>query len=165
MVSRAERFAAFRRALKEKGLKSTAQRDDIAHVFFGGHRHLSIDDLYREVRKLNPGVGYATVYRTIRLLKECGLADERHFADGQTRYENAESAEQHHDHMICERCGRIVEFSDEALERLQEDIAVRLGFVLARHRLELYGICRECREGSNPAGAPARAAGATRGRS
>jgi Fur family ferric uptake transcriptional regulator len=150
MLSRAERFAAFRRALKEKSLKSTSQRDDIAQVFFSSHRHMSIDDLYREVRKVNPRVGYATVYRTIKLLKECGLAEEQHFVDGQTRYENAETGEDHHDHVICDRCGRIVEFSDEPLERLQEDIATRLGFVLARHRLELYGICRECREGVRP---------------
>ncbi len=159
MLSRAERFAAFRKALKEKNLKSTAQRDDIARVFFSGHRHMSIDELYREVRKINPRVGYATVYRTIKLLKECGLADEQHFADGQTRYENADSGEHHHhDHVICDRCGKIVEFSDEQLERLQEDIATRLGFVLARHRLELYGICRECREGVRPSASADRVA-------
>jgi Fur family ferric uptake transcriptional regulator len=146
MLSRAERFAAFRKALREKGLKSTAQRDDIARVFFANASHLSIDELYREVRKVSPRVGYATVYRTIKLLKECGLADEQHFADGQTRYENTESEAEHHDHILCDRCGRIVEFSDDALERLQEEIATRLGFVLAHHRLELYGICRECRE-------------------
>ena len=103
--------------------------------------------MYREVRKVNPRVGYATVYRTIKLLKECGLADEQHFADGQTRYESATRDDQHHDHILCDRCGKIVEFADDVLERLQEEIAVRLGFVLARHRMELYGICRECREG------------------
>jgi len=146
MQSRTERFAAFRRALKEKGLKSTAQRDDIARVFFASTRHMSIDDLYQEVRKVNPRVGYATVYRTIKLLKDCELADERHFADGQTRYENAESDEEHHDHLICDKCGKIVEFNDQRLESLQEQIASDLGFVLARHRMELYGICRECRE-------------------
>lgn len=148
MQSRTERFAAFRRALKEKGLKSTAQRDDIARVFFASSRHMSIDDLYQEVRKVNPRVGYATVYRTMKLLKDCELAEERHFGDGQTRYERAESEEEHHDHLICDSCGRIVEFSDEALETLQEQIAERLGFVLAHHRMELYGVCRECREGA-----------------
>lgn len=148
MQTRTQRFNAFRRALKEKGLKSTAQRDDIAKVFFGSSRHLSIDELYQEVRKVNARVGYATVYRTIKLLKECELAEERHFADGQTRYENAESDEEHHDHLICDKCNKIVEFHDEGLEELQESIAERLGFVLARHRMELYGICRECREGA-----------------
>lgn len=146
MQSRTDRFEAFRRALKEKGLKSTAQRDDIARTFFASTGHISIDDLYRQVRKVNPRVGYATVYRTIKLLKDCELAEERHFVDGQARYENAESEEEHHDHLICDKCGKIVEFNDPALEALQEEIAERLGFVLARHRMELYGICRECRE-------------------
>ncbi|MFM8409456.1 MAG: Fur family transcriptional regulator [Alphaproteobacteria bacterium] len=158
MLSRAERFAAFRRALKDKGLKSTSQRDDIAHVFFGSQRHLSVDELYREVRKVNPRVGYATVYRTIKLLKECGLADEQHFADGQTRYESAKGDDHHHDHILCDRCGKIVEFADDALEQLQEEIAARLGFVLARHRMELYGICRECREGVRAPSGEARTA-------
>ena len=141
MESGEERFIAFRRALKEKGLKTTSQRDDIARTFFASRRHLSIDDLYGEVRQVNPGVGYATVYRTMKLLKECEFAEERHFADGQTRYENAD-AEEHHDHILCDRCGTIVEFNDEELERLQDDIAKRLGFVLSSHRMELYGICR-----------------------
>ncbi|MFP6664661.1 MAG: transcriptional repressor [Deltaproteobacteria bacterium] len=145
MESGEERFIAFRRALKEKGLKTTSQRDDIARTFFASRRHLSIDDLYGEVRQVNPGVGYATVYRTMKLLKECEFAEERHFADGQTRYENAD-AEEHHDHILCDRCGTIVEFNDEELERLQDDIAKRLGFVLSSHRMELYGICRKCRE-------------------
>lgn len=145
MDSREDRFVSFRRALKEKGLKTTSQRDDIARVFFASRRHLSIDDLYREVRKVNLGVGYATVYRTMKLLKECELAEERHFSDGQARYENTD-LEEHHDHILCDRCGKIVEFRDDRLERLQEEAATRLGFVLANHRLELYGICRECRE-------------------
>lgn len=148
MQSGEERFEAFRRALKEKGLKTTSQRDDIARTFFASRRHLSIDDLYREVRKVNPGVGYATVYRTMKLLKDCEFAEEQHFADGQTRYENADT-EAHHDHILCDRCGRIVEFNDEELERLQEEIAERLGFVLSHHRMELYGICRDCREGAS----------------
>ncbi len=148
MATRADRFSAFRLVLKERGLKSTSQRDDIARVFFEIKRHVSVDDLFREVRKINPRVGYATVYRTLKLLLECELAEEQRFADGQTRYENIEAAEAHHDHILCDRCGRIVEFTDESLENLQEDIARRLGFVLARHRLELYGICRQCREGT-----------------
>lgn len=141
------RMRRFEEALRERGLKSTAQRDDIARVFFGAEGHLSIDELYQAVRKVNPRVGYATVYRTIRLLKECGLAAERHFDDGQARYEPAEEEAQHHDHIICERCGKIVEFASQELEKLQERIARFLGFTVGRHRMELYGICSECREG------------------
>jgi Fur family ferric uptake transcriptional regulator len=137
----------FEQALRERGLKSTSQRDDIARVFFSAEGHLSIDELYNAVRKVNPRVGYATVYRTLKLLKECGLAAERHFDDGQARFEAVEEEAQHHDHIICERCGKIVEFASQELERLQERVGRFLGFVVSRHRMELYGICAECREG------------------
>ena len=146
MEPSAARFETFQRLLKEKGLKSTAQRDDIAQVFFASHRHVSIDELYQEVREINPRVGYATVYRTVKLLKEFELADEHHFSDGQTRYENSARDTDHHDHLICESCGQISEFNDAGLEALQEKIAKNLGFVLSRHKMELYGICRDCRE-------------------
>jgi len=141
------RLRAFEEALKERGLKSTAQRDDIARVFFSDGGHRSVEELYAAVKKVNPRVGYATVYRTLKLLKETGLAAERRFDDGQARYEPSEERAQHHDHVICERCGKIVEFNSEELENQQQRIARFLGFVLSRHRLELYGICADCREG------------------
>ena len=117
------RMRLFEQALRERGLKSTAQRDDIAKVFFASSEHLSVEELHAAVKKVNPRVGYATVYRTLKLLKEIGLADERHFDDGQARYEPTEAQEQHHDHIICQRCGKIVEFNSEELEKLQERIA------------------------------------------
>ena len=142
-----ERFAAFKDALHARALKSTSQRDDIARVFFANNRHISVEELYREVKQVNPGVGYATVYRTVRLLCECGLAAERHFHDGEARFENVEE-EHHHDHLICERCGRIVEFANDAIERLQEQVAQKLGFTITRHKMELYGVCDDCRTGT-----------------
>jgi len=142
-----ERLRRFEQALRERGLKSTSQRDDIARVFFSTEGHLSIEELYTAVKRVNPRVGYATVYRTLKLLTECGLAAERRFHDGQARYEPAEAEAQQHDHIICERCGKIVEFASQELERLQERIGRFLGFVVGRHRMELYGICKECREG------------------
>src|SRR5438477_5592844 len=141
------RMRQFEEALRARGLKSTAQRDDIARVFFATEEHVSIEELYRAVRKVSPRVGYATVYRTLKLLKEVGLAAERHFDDGQARFEPVEADAQQHDHIICERCGKIVEFASEELERLQDRIGRFLGFVVGRHRMELYGICAECREG------------------
>lgn len=143
-----DRLAVFRQWIKEQGLKATAQREDIAQAFFSTNRHISVEELYNEVRRLNPRVGYATVYRTVKLLKECGLAAERHFADGQARFENIE-AERHHDHLICERCGRIVEFIQPQIEQLQEAVAQRFGFVATNHKMEIYGICKECREGKS----------------
>jgi Fur family ferric uptake transcriptional regulator len=142
------RLAVFRQWIKEQGLKATAQREDIAQAFFSTNRHISVEELYSEVRRHTPRVGYATVYRTMKLLKECGLAAERHFADGQARFENVE-AERHHDHIICERCGRIVEFIQPQIEKLQADVAQRFGFVATMHKMEIYGICKECREGKS----------------
>ncbi|MGH7814163.1 MAG: Fur family transcriptional regulator [Candidatus Binataceae bacterium] len=138
-----ERMTEFHSRLKERGLKSTAQRDDIARVFFEIGRHISAEELYAEVKKISPHVGYATIYRTLRLLKECSLLYERHFDEGQARYEAA--GPRHHDHFICERCGKIIEFENAAIERTQNLVARDLGVTLTRHKLELYGICRECR--------------------
>jgi Fur family ferric uptake transcriptional regulator len=141
-ISAEERMSAFHARLKERGLKSTGQRDDIARVFFEIGRHISAEELYAEVKKRNPHVGYATIYRTLRLLRECDLLQERHFDDGQARYEAV--ADHHHDHFICERCGKIIEFENDNIERLQEAVARQLGARLRRHKMELYGTCSEC---------------------
>lgn len=137
-----DRFEIFKEHLRRLGLKSTSQRDDIAHVFFASERHISVDELYRQVRQVNPRIGYATVYRTMKLLTECGLAVERHFRDGEARYESSEG--HHHDHLICEVCGRIEEFEEDRIERLQAEIAHKLGFELSGHKMELYGVCLDC---------------------
>jgi Fur family ferric uptake transcriptional regulator len=141
-VSAEERMSAFHLRLKDRGLKSTGQRDDIARVFFGIGRHISAEELYAEVKKINPHVGYATIYRTLRLLRECDLLQERHFDEGQARYEAM--GERHHDHFICERCGKIIEFENDSIERLQEMVARELKAELRRHKMELYGICADC---------------------
>ena len=138
----------FRQWIKEQGLKATSQREDIAQVFFAANRHISVEELYSEVRQVNPRVGYATVYRTMKLLMECGLATEQHFTDGQARFENVEE-EHHHDHIICQRCGRIIEFVHPQIEQLQEKVAREYGFLATNHKMEIYGICQECREGRN----------------
>ncbi len=139
-----DRMLTFHSRLRERGLKSTGQRDDIARVFFELRRHISAEELYGEVKKVNPHVGYATIYRTLKLLKECDLLSERHFGEGQARYEVA--GEHHHDHFICERCGKILEFENDDLERMQQAIAQKLGVLLTHHKLELYGLCTECRD-------------------
>ena len=138
-----ERMETFHARLREHALKSTGQRDDIARVFFGLGHHISAEELYGEVKKVSPHVGYATIYRTLKLLKECDLLVERHFEEGQARYEVAD--EHHHDHFICERCGRIIEFENQVLEQLQQDVARQLGATLTHHRMELYGVCADCR--------------------
>ncbi len=138
-----QRMELFHSRLRDRGLKSTSPRDDIARVFFELGRHVSAEELYAEVKKINPHVGYATIYRTLKLLKECELLNERHFDEDQARFEVA--GDHHHDHFICEKCGKIVEFEDDAIERMQQDVARKLGVALTRHKLELYGLCADCR--------------------
>jgi Fur family transcriptional regulator, ferric uptake regulator len=131
-----ERWAAF---LTEKGLNTTQQRELIVETFLRSHEHVSIDELLVRVRKRNPRVGYATVYRTLKLLLDSGVASARQFEDGQTRYEVAGA---HHDHLICVKCGLILEFENDEIERLQEAMAAELGgFRVLRHKHELYCLC------------------------
>lgn len=133
--------------MDKKGLRSTSQRRLVTDIFFRSHGHLSIEDLLLEVRKEDPKVGYATVYRTLKLLKECSLAYERHFGDGISRYEVAHEHE-HHDHLICLDCDAIVEFEDDEIEELQDRLAKKHGYILKRHKHELYGICPRCQQKS-----------------
>ncbi len=136
------RLAAY---MAEKGLRSTAQRRLIVDTFFDGAAHMTIEDLLNEVRVHDRGIGYATVYRTLKLLAECGVASERKFVDGLSRYELADDASAHHDHLICVSCGKITEFEEPRIEALQDEIAVRHGFEVSSHKHEMYGTCSDCR--------------------
>jgi Fur family ferric uptake transcriptional regulator len=145
--ARADKIADFKsrwkRYLEENRLNTTQQREAIVEQFLRTTEHVSIDDLLARVRKRNKSIGYATVYRTLRLLVDSELAHQRQFGDGQTRYE---VADEHHDHLICEKCGLVLEFEDEEIEALQERVAEKLGgFVIVRHRHELYGLCAKAR--------------------
>jgi Fur family transcriptional regulator, ferric uptake regulator len=129
----------WRTYVTDNRLNVTAQREAIVEQFLRTRDHVSIDELLSKVRKRSPKVGYATVYRTLKLLVDSGLAVERQFGDGQARFEVVGD---HHDHLICIKCGLILEFEDDEIERLQEKIAERLGgFTVLRHRHELYGLC------------------------
>jgi Fur family transcriptional regulator, ferric uptake regulator len=125
------------------GLKFTRQRERIAEVFFGAGGHLAVEDLLIRVRKEEPNVSLATVYRTMKLLTECGLASSHRFNDRQTLYEPAENDDHHHDHIICVDCGHILEFFDQRIESLQEQIADKHGFEVRNHRMELYCSCSD----------------------
>ncbi|MBI5810232.1 MAG: transcriptional repressor [Deltaproteobacteria bacterium] len=129
--------------IESKGLKSTTQRDYIADVFFKANTHISLDELLKKVKRKTPNIGYATVYRTMRLLTESGLAVTRDFGDGQTRYENLPE-DGHHDHIICIKCSKIAEFQNPRIEQLQAESAKKLGFTVINHKLELYGYCSGC---------------------
>ncbi len=138
-----DRKLRLRRYIQEKGLKNTAQRELIAETFFKTNTHLNLEELLQKVRKKNPRIGYATVYRTMKLLVESGFALERNFGDGQTRYEPITDTG-HHDHLICTSCGRIIEFENERIERLQKEVAKDKNFMVKSHKLELYGLCGNC---------------------
>jgi Fur family transcriptional regulator, ferric uptake regulator len=127
----------------KKRLRTTDQRKLIVESFFAAPNHVSIEELLLQVRNSDPKVGYATVYRTLKLLAECGVAFERKFGDGLTRYELADD-DAHHDHMICIDCGDITEFEDPRLEAIEDAIALAHGFLLKSHKHEMYGVCRNC---------------------
>lgn len=128
--------------LRRKGLKTTTQREAIVDAFLGASGHVALEDLLNNARKKHPRVGLATVYRTVKLMEEAGLAASRQFGSGQTLYELA-AERAHHDHLICESCGFIQEFESDEIERLQATAARRLGFNVLRHRHELFGLCEK----------------------
>jgi Fur family ferric uptake transcriptional regulator len=134
---------ALARYLDDHNLKRTRQREAILEVFLETTGHITSDDLYQRVRDRHANIGYTTVYRTMKIFCEAGLAIERNFEDGITRYE---IPHEHHDHLVCVRCGRIVEFECAMIESAQDRIAAEYGFRLLRHRHELYGHCPACRE-------------------
>jgi Fur family ferric uptake transcriptional regulator len=133
----------FRTRISKEGLKATKQREEILNVFLDSSGHKNLAQIYAQVAKINPKIGYTTVYRTLKLFTHLGLATQRKFADGETRYEPA-SEGSHHDHLICLDCGKIIEFEDQTLEALQNGIAQRHRFKIFHHRMELYGRCEEC---------------------
>ncbi|SNS27428.1 Fur family transcriptional regulator, ferric uptake regulator [Humidesulfovibrio mexicanus] len=135
---------AFTSYLQEHRLKITPQRRLILDIFLLEPGHVSSEELYAKVKRRDASIGQATVYRTLKLLAGCGLAEAVSFADGITRYEPHFGAE-HHDHLICEVCGRTIEIMDPVIETRQVELAEKYGFTLARHRMDLYGLCPKCR--------------------
>lgn len=131
--------------LAKKKLKFTSQRGLIFDVFWQIEDHVSPEELYNLVKQSDPKVGQATVYRTLKLLCESGIAREVNFGDGVARYEPA-FGQSHHDHLICTNCSRSVEVVDSKIEQLQEKLAKKHGFTLTGHKLYLFGVCPECRK-------------------
>jgi Fur family ferric uptake transcriptional regulator len=139
-----EAHAVFNDYLDRKRLKMTPQRKLIVDVFLEQGGHLASEELYNVVKQKDRTIGQATVYRTLKLLSDSGIAKEVHFGDGVTRYERS-LGEGHHDHIICEACNKTIEVMDEEIERLQEELAAKEGFKLTGHKMYLYGVCGECR--------------------
>jgi Fur family ferric uptake transcriptional regulator len=135
-----DRFEEF---LSERGLRLTRQRQIVVQAFMDQEEHVSAEELYLLVKKRAPEIGYTTVYRTLKLLAEADLAHARNFRDGFARFEPAHQVE-HHDHLICRKCGSITEFTNEHIEKMQEEVARKHGFKITDHTLDIYGLCPDC---------------------
>ncbi|HOX92873.1 MAG TPA: transcriptional repressor, partial [Spirochaetales bacterium] len=133
-----------------KGLKITQARDTVLQAFLSVEKHVSSDELYELARLLDPSIGQATVFRTIKLLVDAGLAQEACRDNGPRRFEHAYRHD-HHDHLLCERCGSVLEFKDDTLEKAQKAVYARYGYMERSHRVELIGLCPDCAHAAAPA--------------
>jgi len=131
--------------LKKVGLKHTEQRDTILKTFLETRDHLSTEELHRLVKKKDPKIGFTTVYRTLKLFAECGLASEVAFHDGIARYEHQYNRRSHH-HMVCTECGSSVEFFSKDIERIEREIGRKNKYLTTRHTFQVYGICDQCQK-------------------
>lgn len=141
MIAKEE--VVFKEYLALQQLKETDQRKKILELFLRTKKHLTAEEMHKELEKRKVHVGVSTVYRTMKLLCECNLAREVDFGDGLIRFEHNHNR-QHHDHMICVHCGRTIEFYNDVIEKLQNKIATTNNFQVYRHRLEVFGQCKEC---------------------
>jgi len=122
----------------ELGMRMTEQRRVIASVLSDADDHPDVEEVYRRASELDPRISIATVYRTVRMFEEAGIIDRHDFGDGRARYEPV--PDEHHDHLIDVQSGKVIEFTNERVEKLQKEIAAELGYELVDHRLELYGV-------------------------
>jgi len=133
----------FRDFLDKKGLKSSKPRDWILEAFLELESHVTVDEIWAAVKTKHPSVGFATVYRTLKLLCESGLCKEITFNDGTKRYEHL-FEHSHHDHLICIKCGKCIEVFSSEIETLQNELMQKHGFIPKSHLMNLYGICSNC---------------------
>lgn len=155
IMNHREEYALLESWLRERGLKMTSTRKTVLDAFLATEGHITAESLLAAARRLDSGIGQATVFRTVRLLTEAGLAREACQDDGPRTYEHS-YRHAHHDHLRCVRCGTIVEFLDSGIERAQEAVFAKHGFTPAGHRMELLGFCPDCAAGDRAAGAEAR---------
>lgn len=135
----------FSEYLAQKGLRATRQRRVIVDAFSASRGHITADEIYERVHRIDSGIGQATVRRMLNLLVNAGMAIAHDFPGGKKRYE-VTLGHKHHDHMICLRCGRILEFSNSRIEALQEKAAREVRFRITGHRHEMFGFCFRCRK-------------------
>ncbi|OIO72116.1 MAG: transcriptional repressor [Elusimicrobia bacterium CG1_02_37_114] len=134
----------FREYLKRKGLKITPERNAVLETIFSFHKHFNVDELYDLLRKQNKSISHASIYRTLPLLIESGLVSESLRCQGRVSYEHI-FGHDHHDHLICIKCGRIIEFKDNRIEKLQKEVCKKYKFEPSEHKLGIRGYCNKCR--------------------
>jgi Fur family ferric uptake transcriptional regulator len=130
---------------RRRGVRWTTQRQVIVETFIAADEHITVEDLHHRVRTIDRTISAATVYRTVNMLVEMGVATKRHFGSGSATFE-CEVNKEHHDHLVCTACGKIIEFHNDAIEDLQVTVAGEHGFVISHHRMELYGTCVDCQK-------------------
>ena len=134
----------FREFIRNKGLRNTPEREQVVKLVFSIHDHFDVDELYLQLRRQSDKISKATVYRTIPLLLESGLIQEAYFEDGHVHYEHIYGHE-HHCHLRCLDCGKVVEFTEKAVARVEEEVGDRFDFLVTGHKLEVYGYCAKCK--------------------
>ena len=134
----------FRKHLKEKGMLCSKQREQILVTFIKTRNHPTVNDLYNIIRKKDPKIGLATVYRTMKAICDSGLAGEVDFADGVRRFEH-KYQRQHHHHLVCIKCGRVIEVTSGKIESLQKKLAEQHNFTPTRDTMKIFGLCSKCR--------------------
>jgi Fur family ferric uptake transcriptional regulator len=135
----------FSRYLREQGLPITQQREAVAQVVFSATGHLSVEEIEQRLRQGEERIGKATIYRTLDLLVKSKLVEEHDFGEGFKRYEHRLSRQPVHEHLICIECGTVLEFRSDEVARIEQRVLSDHGFEPTRHRLEIYGLCRDCR--------------------
>jgi Fur family ferric uptake transcriptional regulator len=135
----------FSRYLREQGLPITQQREAVAQVVFSSTGHLSVEEIEQRLRQGEERIGKATIYRTLDLLVKSKLVEEHDFGEGFKRYEHRLSRQPVHEHLICIECGTVLEFRSDEVARIEQRVLSDHGFEPTRHRLEIYGLCRDCR--------------------
>ena len=134
----------FRKYLERRGLKLTAERRALFDELFSRHEHVEADELLVRLRAKHKKISRATIYRTLELMVDSGIVGRLRIGEAGYRYERLRAGD-HHDHLICDHCGKVIEFFEAKIEALQDEVALRHGFVLLSHTHQMRGICRACR--------------------
>ncbi len=132
--------------LKEKGFKLTSQRGSVLDTILENTgKHLSAEEIYDLVKINCPEIGLATVYRTMQVLDELGLVYKNNFDDGRTRYEITQNEDHQHHHLVCRKCGKVIEVEEDLLEQLEHQVEKKYNFSITNHKVKFFGYCNECK--------------------